>query len=380
MSWTRKLAFLAVTWTVGLAVLLAGTELVLRLTDDGWGRTLRLNLVRSRAFDFRVDGLYDWERPTIRYARDRYGLRDDCGSPDRIDILTIGGSTTDQRLLAQEATFQAVLQRELQRTAGAKICVSNAGVDGHTTHGHLRAFRDWFPLIPGLKPKLLIFSVGVNDAEFTRSGPAEFESKISGFGSKVKELHVVQLGLWLRDLLRSRLQGASAHATHNREAWGPAEFTQAQLASDTPERAARNAVGFRLRLRRMLGHARAMGSEVICVTQPHSVVRLVDGQRRGFRAYFGESGAGYAYGGLDWDYALRLNNQVMREECGEGRFVDLYNAPFDRSDFYDGVHTTPSGAQKIGRQLASFIARSELMEKLGGRGSSDAAEAKSRPR
>ena len=51
MSWTRKAAFLAIIWTVALAVLLAGTELALRATDDGWGRTLRLNLISARSYD-----------------------------------------------------------------------------------------------------------------------------------------------------------------------------------------------------------------------------------------------------------------------------------------------------------------------------------------
>ena len=107
MSWTRTAAFLAIIWTVALAVLLVGTELILRATDDGWGRTLRLNIVRSRSFDFDVSNLYPSRSPTVRYVRDRYGLRGDCGPPSKIDILTVGGSTTDQRFLAQDATSHA---------------------------------------------------------------------------------------------------------------------------------------------------------------------------------------------------------------------------------------------------------------------------------
>lgn len=368
MSWTRKLAFLAIVWVVAIAVLLAGTELVLRLTSDGWSRTLRLNLVRSRSYEFAVGHLYDSKRPTIRYARDRYGLRDDCRSPAEVAILTIGGSTTDQRFLAQEDTFQAVMQDELKRLAGPGLCVSNAGVDGHSTHGHLRAFRDWFPLIPGLRPKLIVFSIGINDADFTSEGPAGFENRVLGRGSALKELHVVQLLLWARDVLNSELGARPAHVGHRRRVPDPSDYTQSALAPDTPELALRNAQAFRSRLRRLLADAREMGGQALCVTQPHRMVRTVDGKRLGLRFGPSGNGAGRAYGGLDLDHALRLINRVMREECGEQALVDLYSAPFEDGDFYDLVHTTPSGARKIGRSLAGFIARSGLADDLAGPG------------
>lgn len=357
MSWTRKLAFLAIIWTVAPAVLLVGTELVLRATDKGWGRTMRLNLVRSRSFDVNVGDLYQSPVPTIRYVRDEYGLRGDCGAPASIDILTVGGSTTDQRMLAQDATFQSVMEKDLGRLARTRVCVSNAGVDGHSTYGHLLSFQNWFPLIPGLRPKLIIFSIGINDADFTDSRPNAFEGRILGH-SVLKDLRTAQLALWLRDVLNSRFGRSPPFAAHHRVAWPTVRYTETAIAADTPERAAKNAEAFRLRLRRMIGYAHAMGSDVLCVTQPHRFVRVINGRKAGFRA------AGDAYGGLDFDYSLRLINARMLQECGKARLVDLYNAPFDDGDFYDFVHTTPSGARKIGDQVANFIVSSDLMKEV----------------
>ncbi len=365
MSWTRKLAFLAIIWSVALAVLLAGAEIFLRLTDGGWGSTLRLNLVRSRTYEYRVSNLYDWNSPTVRYVRDEYGLRDDCASPADIDILTVGGSTTDQRFLAQEATYQAVMQRDLAQAAGRDICVSNAGIDGHSTHGHLRAFRDWFPLIPGLEPKLFVFYIGINDADFTRAGPGDFETKVgAGYGNPIRRFHVVQLGLWVRDTLDSLLGTRPAHGGHSRVDWRTADFPQERLAADTPERAARNAAAFRKRLQQMLHYARADGAEVLCVTQPHRMVRSVGGQKRGVEPYFGGESGHPAYGGLDYDYSLRQLNRAMRDECGERRLVDLYGTDFNDGDFFDYAHNTPSGARKVGDRIARFIERSDLMDEL----------------
>jgi len=358
MSWTRKAAFLAIIWTVAMAVLLAGTELVLRATDDGWGRTLRLNLIRGRSYDYAVGDLYWAKWRTVRYVRDQYGLRGDCEPPSRIDILTIGGSTTDQRFLPQHATFQSVMEGELSRSAGRRICVGNAGVDGHSTYGHLRPFGDWFPLIPGLRPKLFVFSIGINDADFTSGGPNDFEDRVLGKAGWLKELRVVQLGLWVRDLVSSAVGRRPEYAGHRRVDWRTLDYSQAELGRSTPERAARNAAGFRIRLRRLLADAHAMGGDVVCVTQPHRFVRLVDGKKRGLRL------RGESYGGLDFDYSLRLINKVMLEECGAARLVDLYSADFDDGDFYDLVHATPSGARKIGLDVGRFIAASDLIKRL----------------
>lgn len=359
-SWTRKLAFLAIIWGVALVLLLAGTELFLRMTSGGWDKTLRLNLIRSRTYDYSVSNFYKWPTPTVRYVRDRYGLRDDCPSPAAIDILTVGGSTTDQRYLAQQSTYQAVMESELTRAAGARICVSNAGVDGQSTYGHLVAFRDWFPLIPGLKPKLFVFYIGINDANFTRRGPSDWENQAPD-PNPLKRLKIVQLGLRLREQLHNIVDPKPAVAGHLRVDWRTTDYAQDRLATDTPAQAARNAAAFRQRLRRLLAYAHAGGAQVLCVTQPHQRVRWINGRKRGLAPFFGGDPAHPAYGGLDYDYSLRELNRVMRDECGERRLLDLYDADFEDSDFYDYVHMTPSGARKVGLGMARFIETSELM-------------------
>ena len=68
---------------------------------------------------------------------------------------------------------------------------------------------------------------------------------------------------------------------------------------------------------------------------------------------------------LGIDYSLRLLSQVMLEECGKDRLVDLYDAPFDDRDFYDYVHATPSGTRMEGAAIARFVAGSDLIRAWG---------------
>ena len=114
-------------FVVNLAGLLAGFGLL-----ELWfgGRALDpLSVPRDVELQFDIRGLYDNpDGPTIAYRRDRYGLRGRYTDPASIEILTIGGSTTDQRYLNEHRTWQPVLQRAFVRD-GRAVEVVNAGGD-----------------------------------------------------------------------------------------------------------------------------------------------------------------------------------------------------------------------------------------------------------
>ncbi len=103
------------------------------------------------------------------YQRDAMGFRGPGVDPARISILTIGGSTTNQLYLPEEATWQAVLERILRQT-GHDVVVANAGIDGQSTAGMVADLGLWLLDIPGLKPRLVLAYVGINDVY--KSGPA----------------------------------------------------------------------------------------------------------------------------------------------------------------------------------------------------------------
>lgn len=101
---------------------------------------------------------------TIHHTRDQYGLRGQStfNQPEKIDILTVGGSTTFQKFIDDSDTWQEHLEAKL-KASGKKLTVSNAGINGHSTHAHIRSFDLWFSTIEGLKPSYILFYIGVND-------------------------------------------------------------------------------------------------------------------------------------------------------------------------------------------------------------------------
>ena len=90
------------------------------------------------------------------------GISGKYDSVDNIDIITIGGSTTDQRYIADSLTFQRVLQKEFLNS-GRNISIANAGIDGQSTIGHINNFYWWFPYINNLRADYFLFFIGIND-------------------------------------------------------------------------------------------------------------------------------------------------------------------------------------------------------------------------
>ena len=146
-------------------VILGGGIIVLEIAFGGWFDTQNLNrlhLIKNSVFNFDVSDLYDYPSPVIRYSRDKYGLRGNHDIPRDIDILTVGGSTTDQRFISDGETWQDVFQERFGN-AGVDLIVANAGVDGQSSVGHIKNFEWWFPTISDLSPKYILFYVGLND-------------------------------------------------------------------------------------------------------------------------------------------------------------------------------------------------------------------------
>lgn len=91
------LSSLLVTMSLVVSLLLIELLFGYWIKDDPWRKTEHLYIIRDQSFLWNTQKLYGDAIPTVQYSRNKYGLRDSCGVPSEIEILTIGGSTTDQR-------------------------------------------------------------------------------------------------------------------------------------------------------------------------------------------------------------------------------------------------------------------------------------------
>ena len=247
--------------------------------------TSNANILRNFEFTYDIAGLYESEFPSVYYYRNKYGLRDNCKKISDIEILTIGGSTTDQRYVPFNSTYQKILQDRLIKENNRFGCVSNAGVDGHTTWGHIFAFKEWFPLIKDLSPDYVILYIGTNDANFEHMNSPNIGSDVVGYGikSKLKEWEIVRRLLPLYRFLRQYFVKNATHAQHDLKFYKNSDYIITQLNNSTINLAEQNAKSFRLRFKEILKLVNNIGATPVCVSQPHRYVKVIDGELRVFQ-------------------------------------------------------------------------------------------------
>lgn len=285
----------------------------------------------------------------ISYQRDKYGLRGVHELLPAVDIVTVGGSTTDQRYITEGETWQDVMR------AAGEIRIANAGVDGMTSNGHLIAVAEWLHEIPGLAPKYFLHLVGVNDASVARADRGNYD--VSGTASS-----------WLR-MLATR----SALAKAFRRLRGPDTVTQGighlridangdapfvEVADDGDEARKYIQATYRPNLQRLIEMHRQRGEIAILVSQPANP-QLVKWTSAGTLVSAQISSQG------QWASRLRHINAATQRVCADYpetcRFIDLAGqVRFSPGDFYDRAHHTPAGARKIGLFLASALRAGEF--------------------
>ena len=122
-------------------------------------------LVCSQSNKYDASSIYQSKTPTIiNYKRDSQCYRSyDSGNELRPLVLTIGGSTTDQRFVDEADTYQ----NQLDKIFSGKYDFVNGGVDGQSTIGHLHSIKHWHSkALDPTRVKHIIFYIGVNDQGF----------------------------------------------------------------------------------------------------------------------------------------------------------------------------------------------------------------------
>ena len=354
MSWINRalVPVVAITLSSFFGVTLVEIGLRLANNDNPWIKTEEANILRNFQFSYDASYFYESDFSSVDYVRDEYALRDACESPNEIDVLTIGGSTTDQRYVPFDFTYQAVLEERLSKAVDGFGCVSNAGVDGHSTWGHIFSFEYWFPLIPELNPKFIVLYVGVNDANFLRAikpNPGDNNKQESGVKAFLKDFYLVKALLPVHRFLKQLNDPLLVYGGHAPLQLNADDYDVMVMNERTISLSKDNAKAFKSRMSKLLYEIRALNAIPICVTQPHRYTIKKNGQTYGIADVLGTG-----FSGIDYDYSIRQLNSVMLELCRENT-LDLYSHKFVRSHFYDGAHTTASGSKEIGERLADFM-------------------------
>ena len=352
LSFSLKLRYLTAILIINFVIFAAG----ILLLEVGFGKwrdkspTAQLDIIRNLKSKINFSGIGEPADKKERfYIRDQYGFRGKYPSPDKIDILTVGGSTTAETYVGEGETWQDILSADFSANSKT-VSIANAGMEGQTTYGHIQSFQLWFSHIPDLKPRYVLVYTGINDLslsldyhadelDFHLSPREVFKSKSAFF------IAYNNFMLWYHRIPRCMYRYA-------RQPQEKIDWTDKPVLSNHDTLFAPYLKNYEKRLNLILAEIRKIGANPIFMTQTMRNFKIVDGQLWGDKNIDDENGL--MMNGIDQYYFLKAVNQTLLKVCREanGICIDLANElTFEDSDLYDTIHTNFSGSAKIGHYL-----------------------------
>ena len=276
------------------------------------------------------------------HKKDKFGFRGDYKKIEDIKILTIGGSTTDERWIDEKLTWSNKLQNKLKTHFNNNLySVANAGIDGQSTIGHIKNFELWLKKIKNLKPKYFIFYIGINDSILLieSSNKSSSLSKYSIADNLINEFTNEKLIKYFKNnsalynlykIIDGNFKARKYGVIHKTESWKNISNKKVIQIDHENQNVKLFLKKYSERLKILNDYTHELNSTPIFVTQ---IVKKNN----------------------HLEDSLRIINDATKNFCKLEKAKCFYldeNINFEFSDdFYDDIHTRPSGNDKISDYL-----------------------------
>jgi lysophospholipase L1-like esterase len=278
---------------------------------------------------------------------DRAAAQGDSGA--LLKIIAIGGSTTECHFLNDEKTWPYLLGGMLADSF-RNCWLNNAGMDGHSTYGHLVLLNGH---VKQLRPSVVLFLTGINDIE---NDAPTFHDKLNTRGAVPDWRHYVVENSEVLNLLVNLARGWRAQKFNNttgtmevldslRHLSLPDSVMNKRMAEQKPYLDA-----YRSRLLQLADTCLAWNILPVFITQPNQFGTGRDPVTHAdLELYPVDPKDPKMNGRLIWNM-LEQYNDVVRRLCAERKLpmIDLARRlPKDSDYFYDMSHFTNAGAAKV---------------------------------
>lgn len=313
------------------------------------------NKVRGREFELATNTTYRLVNDfnprldsIIIHHRNSLGFRGEepHRSASKLFVLAIGGSTTACTYLSEGQTWCDVLKEQ----APDQLIVNNAGLDGHSSFGHIAIMKYYLPGLP-VKPDLVLFLCGANDVD--RDDLPDYSDSLQGnTGKKIKR--------WLKDNsetarlytdLKNKWFPNDIYS--DRRYWNFRDFEPLDLPTgyidSCLKKQDRLLKNYEYRLQVLSDLCRAQGITPVFINQ--SLAYPDFGAKTNVSGDPLQRMNEMDNGGL-FHRKLRLYNESTRKlsERNGLVYIDLFSqVPADTAYYYDPVHYTRKGADTVGR-------------------------------
>jgi len=270
---------------------------------------------------------------------------------ESLTLVAVGGSTTESTFQSEGTTWPDRLGQLFEKSF-ARFWVNNAGLDGHSTFGHLALLRDH---LVQLGPDVIVFLIGNNDGGLgapshkhlgLQRGGLDWTSPSAFVKSTAEYSDAAAMALQIYRYKRAMdlglvYRGQIDLVDLGRLSTPPAERNRLRaLHRET------HLPPYRSRLLELIEVSRSHGIEPVFVTQPGLYGPAVDDVTGIDLATIERNGID---GGLAWEILELYNEETRVVGTEEGLLVvDLARSlPKSSRLFYDLVHYTNEGAVEI---------------------------------
>ena len=305
-------------------------------------------LPANRVFVFENTHIGQLDRH-ITCTKNRMGFRGPAPPADlsaHTSILAVGGSTTECRLLNDGHDWPTLTGQKLQcHFPKGKIWMNNAGLDGHSTFGHLILLKNY---LCTMHPDYLLFLTGINemgrDDLFAEDQAIVLSHSFSltDWLKKNSETIVLANNIY-RSIKAFRVDLAHGNLNLNK----CNTFIPRPVQVDSLFAAHRPYISaYKNRLETLVGHTIACGARPVLMTQPLLFGNATDPA----------TGVNLAtvktkfFNGKTYWQLLQRYNDATRHLARQMKLplIDLARQmPKDSRYFYDAMHFTNDGSEKV---------------------------------
>jgi lysophospholipase L1-like esterase len=342
---------------INITILVFGIVFI-ELFFGSWFKKINYSNLLIPRYQTNLINDFPYENHTLGiYSRDKNGFRANQYDLHQVNILVLGGSTTEERDVDDNKIWTKVFEKNLNN----KYLVLNAGIGGQTSYGHKSMFDMWFSRYPELVPEYILVYLGINDslylAEYLNENSILFNGRQMNSSNRDTLIHInftdriiqyiknnsIFHSLYL--IVKGNILSNKYKLFYDAQPLQPDSYKDifSSSVNDFDKEKNKNILVldedklviftkyFYQNLNEIVKYSNNYNSKTIFITQVISKKHWLT------------------------NYLREINNLTLIY-CKKQKIkcinLDSTKLKLDEKNFYDGIHTTPNGSKIIGEFLA----------------------------
>jgi lysophospholipase L1-like esterase len=325
----------------------------------------KIILPANKVYEFHSSGIEGIDS-VVSHKKNSMGLRGPEQPTDfkaYTSIIFVGGSTTECTAISDGKEWTSIAFDILSSKMDSVWC-NNAGLDGHSTYGHQILLNDH---LVNIKPNYIVFLIGANDVGRNDLDTFERFHLKDNYTSLKHKIYQSSEALSLFVNLYRNYKSYKKNLGHHDipfDQYDTLSYDSARMVKLLSEHES-TVINYGLRVKSLIKTCEENNIEPIFLTQP----TVMGG---GFDSFAGVDLNNLKYldiNSAEYSNVLNSYNSKMIEICKSAgvKFIDLNRAlPQNTKYYYDEVHFTNLGCQKVGEivanELASYLSKTDNLQ------------------